>query len=157
RDVRDRPGQCIHAERGVRHCRVAARAGCDRLRDRRRARSGGWREPPPRDGVGRGAARRRRSICRVRVAGPGPRRAVVTDAPARRQATLTTGAVLLCGLDILLGPILLLIAAFVAPKGPASATAALIAIGAGCLICGLGTLAAGLAGAPRRLVFWLAL
>jgi hypothetical protein len=86
----------------------------------------------------------------------------VSDAPARRQATLTIGSILLCVLDLLLAPNFLLMAGFAgdAPHPSAAMEAvivALVASAAASVACAVIAFVAGLLGAPRRLVFWVAL
>ena len=80
----------------------------------------------------------------------------------RRQATLTVGSALLCGLDVLLAPVLVLITAVVSMEPDPSAAvrtahAGVAACAAASVVCPIAALAAGLLGAPRRLVQWLAL
>jgi hypothetical protein len=79
----------------------------------------------------------------------------------RRQATLTIGSGLLCAIDILMAPAIMLMAAFAGDAPNPSPTmldliTALMLIAAGSVACGIVALVAGLLGAPRRLVLWVA-
>jgi hypothetical protein len=79
----------------------------------------------------------------------------------RRQATLTSGSGLLCGLDILMAPVIVMMGGFAADAPNPSATmvalmTALMLVAGGSVVCGIVALVAGLLGAPRRFVLWTA-
>jgi hypothetical protein len=80
----------------------------------------------------------------------------------RRQATLTAGSAVLCLVDLLLAPMFLLAGGFAGDAPNPSAAMlnvimALVAATIASVVCPIVALVGGLLGAPRRLVFWVAI
>jgi hypothetical protein len=76
----------------------------------------------------------------------------------RRQATLTVWSGLLSGLDLVMAPVLWVVAVYGAIRSnfQRDVITALTVIAGGSVLCGLLALLTGLLGAPRRLVLLIA-